>query len=79
MIIDEAHRLKNRNCKLLDQLKAIDMVSRRGDWLSNLPVGVVVGVANVLHTVLIDVCYSENVFSPSLSVTMDGPRVSVHF
>ena len=64
MIIDEAHRLKNRNCKLLDQLKAIDMVSRRGDWLSNLPVGVVVGVANVLHTVLIDVCYSENVFSP---------------
>ena len=27
VIIDEAHRLKNRNCKLLEELKAIDMVS----------------------------------------------------
>lgn len=31
VIIDEAHRLKNRNCKLLDSLKHMDLVrdSRR--------------------------------------------------
>ena len=28
VIIDEAHRLKNRNCKLLEGLKTLDMVSR---------------------------------------------------
>lgn len=28
VIIDEAHRLKNRNCKLLDSLKMLDLVSR---------------------------------------------------
>lgn len=27
VIIDEAHRLKNRNCKLLDSLKMLDLVS----------------------------------------------------
>jgi len=27
VIIDEAHRLKNRNCKLLEGLKNLDMVS----------------------------------------------------
>lgn len=27
VIIDEAHRLKNRNCKLLDSLKMLDVVS----------------------------------------------------
>lgn len=27
VIIDEAHRLKNRNCKLLDSLKHMDLVS----------------------------------------------------
>lgn len=26
VIIDEAHRLKNRNCKLLDSLKMLDLV-----------------------------------------------------
>ena len=26
VIIDEAHRLKNRNCKLLDSLKHMDLV-----------------------------------------------------
>ncbi len=36
VIIDEAHRLKNRNCKLLDQLKAIDMVSRGGVGVCSL-------------------------------------------
>lgn len=28
VVIDEAHRLKNRNCKLLEGLKMMDMVSR---------------------------------------------------
>lgn len=28
VIIDEAHRLKNRNCKLLDSLKMMDLVSQ---------------------------------------------------
>lgn len=32
VIIDEAHRLKNRNCKLLDSLKHMDLV-RRGAGL----------------------------------------------
>jgi len=32
VIIDEAHRLKNRNCKLLDSLKALDVVSGCGCW-----------------------------------------------
>lgn len=27
VVIDEAHRLKNRNCKLLEGLKMMDMVS----------------------------------------------------
>lgn len=27
VVIDEAHRLKNRNCKLLDSLKMLDLVS----------------------------------------------------
>lgn len=27
MVIDEAHRLKNRNCKLLEGLKNLNMVS----------------------------------------------------
>jgi chromodomain helicase DNA binding protein 8 len=30
VIIDEAHRLKNRNCKLLDSLKMLDLVSNQG-------------------------------------------------
>lgn len=30
VVIDEAHRLKNRNCKLLEGLKMMDMVSV--DW-----------------------------------------------
>lgn len=34
VIIDEAHRLKNRNCKLLDSLKMLDLVST--DVLSQL-------------------------------------------
>lgn len=29
VVIDEAHRLKNRNCKLLEGLKMMDMVSGR--------------------------------------------------
>ena len=29
VIIDEAHRLKNRNCKLLDSLKHMDLVRER--------------------------------------------------
>lgn len=29
VVIDEAHRLKNRNCKLLEGLKMMDMVSSR--------------------------------------------------
>lgn len=29
VIIDEAHRLKNRNCKLLDSLKMLNLVSER--------------------------------------------------
>lgn len=29
VVIDEAHRLKNRNCKLLEGLKMMDMVSYR--------------------------------------------------
>lgn len=36
VVIDEAHRLKNRNCKLLEGLKMMDMVSggyRGGSWL----------------------------------------------
>ena len=36
VIIDEAHRLKNRNCKLLEGFKTLDMVSRERemhfDW-----------------------------------------------
>ena len=28
VIIDEAHRLKNRNCKLLEELKTLDMEHR---------------------------------------------------
>ncbi len=28
VIIDEAHRLKNRNCKLLEELKSLDMEHR---------------------------------------------------
>ncbi len=28
VIIDEAHRLKNRNCKLLEELKTLNMVRR---------------------------------------------------
>lgn len=27
VVIDEAHRLKNRNCKLLEGLKMMDLVS----------------------------------------------------
>lgn len=30
VVIDEAHRLKNRNCKLLEGLKMMDMVSGVG-------------------------------------------------
>ena len=30
VIIDEAHRLKNRNCKLLDSLKHMDLVREMG-------------------------------------------------
>lgn len=30
VVIDEAHRLKNRNCKLLEGLKMMDLVSDRG-------------------------------------------------
>uniref|UniRef100_A0A674IRW8 Helicase ATP-binding domain-containing protein n=1 Tax=Terrapene triunguis TaxID=2587831 RepID=A0A674IRW8_9SAUR len=30
VIIDEAHRLKNRNCKLLDSLKHMDLVGQLG-------------------------------------------------
>ena len=36
VIIDEAHRLKNRNCKLLDSLKMLDMVrdaTQNHSWL----------------------------------------------
>lgn len=29
VVIDEAHRLKNRNCKLLEGLKMMDMVGGR--------------------------------------------------
>lgn len=29
VVIDEAHRLKNRNCKLLEGLKMMDLVSVR--------------------------------------------------
>lgn len=32
VVIDEAHRLKNRNCKLLEGLKMMDMVSGRCMW-----------------------------------------------
>lgn len=31
VVIDEAHRLKNRNCKLLEGLKMMDMVSGGSD------------------------------------------------
>lgn len=31
VVIDEAHRLKNRNCKLLEGLKMMDMVSYNRD------------------------------------------------
>ena len=43
VIIDEAHRLKNRNCKLLDSLKHMDLVSSshwlvgRNTWDENKP------------------------------------------
>ena len=30
VVIDEAHRLENRNCKLLEGLKMMDMVSGTG-------------------------------------------------
>lgn len=32
VVIDEAHRLKNRNCKLLEGLKMMDMVSGSCMW-----------------------------------------------
>lgn len=32
VVIDEAHRLKNRNCKLLEGLKMMDMVSYDNSW-----------------------------------------------
>ncbi|KAJ7313086.1 hypothetical protein JRQ81_004354 [Phrynocephalus forsythii] len=35
VIIDEAHRLKNRNCKLLDSLKHMDLVLLTGTPLQN--------------------------------------------
>lgn len=39
VIIDEAHRLKNRNCKLLDSLKMLDLVSGpQPDFRTNLMV-----------------------------------------
>ena len=31
-VIDEAHRLKNRNCKLLEELKHINMVGGWEQW-----------------------------------------------
>lgn len=51
VVIDEAHRLKNRNCKLLEGLKMMDMVSggataKRDHWLSSI-VNVMYYVVNV--------------------------------
>lgn len=36
VVIDEAHRLKNRNCKLLEGLKMMDMVSYNKDSSKNM-------------------------------------------
>lgn len=36
VVIDEAHRLKNRNCKLLEGLKMMDMVSYNRDLSKNI-------------------------------------------
>lgn len=33
VVIDEAHRLKNRNCKLLEGLKMMDLVSLRISYI----------------------------------------------
>lgn len=35
-VIDEAHRLKNRNCKLLEGLRALNLVSFCFNFYSNL-------------------------------------------
>lgn len=36
VVIDEAHRLKNRNCKLLDSLKMLDLVSGLFTFISSM-------------------------------------------
>lgn len=52
VIIDEAHRLKNRNCKLLDSLKMLDLVSAQSPpcWGSNEPMASLLGMTRANHS-----------------------------
>lgn len=41
-VIDEAHRLKNRNCKLLEGLRMLNLVSFSSFWVAvNLPIAAI--------------------------------------